>query len=142
MTYKRKDQIKELLYSYADNRRKAAEIERAIIEGTPGKTVAVMTGPGDPTGSRAIQLAMNTELAELRWKIKVVDRFIEHIAGLPTERRQQEIDIIRYIYTEKRSLAQTAARIGVTERWLRDRNQAMLRILEGISIAFQENTVT
>lgn len=137
--YKRKDEIKALLYDYVANRKRIAEIERAVIEGTPERVVAVRTGPGDPTSARAIRLAMDEEIEELTAKVKVVETLMAHIAQLPTEQRHQDAQLIRMLYTDRLSLAQAAARLGVEPRWLKDRNARIVRILEGIVIAYNKS---
>lgn len=66
--------IEHELYNYDETKRELARLKEEVIEGTHFAEVPAYTGPGDPTGNKAVKLASSAFVIHAEKIIKAIDR--------------------------------------------------------------------
>lgn len=66
--------IEHELYNYDETKRELARLKEEIIEGTHFAEVPAYTGPGDPTGNKAVKLASSAFVMHAEKIIGAINR--------------------------------------------------------------------
>lgn len=112
--------IEAELYNFTILKKEFKELNLAIIESERRPEVSTLTGPGDPTGQKAIKLTTSIGLYEMERRIKAIEKAMKETETLDPLR----MELVKMKYEDKKSHDAIMDELNISEatfyRWRRE----------------------